>query len=181
MDMPVTVGAVLKSRRAQVVKRNRDGISASGATESGRAIMAFQTHSEDHRPPQQPRIRGAVRKMADLTAFYTDRRMLEHEWPALLLMTLETGLFVGQNLVHHVRPVRHSPRRRECPVRVMAVGARHDTFVDAVFEWHGELRANVGMASIAKLGLHAGQQEFRRRRFVDRMAVGAHHLVFRVG
>ena len=106
--------------------------------------------------------------------------MLVHERPALFFVTLQAGLLVRQGLVDHVRPFRHPPGRLECPVRVMAIRARHDALVDPVLEGHRELRADVGMASITQLGLRAGQQEFRRRRLVDRMATGAHHVVLRV-
>ena len=46
-----------------------------------------------------------------------------------------------------------SPRRRERPVRIVAIRAHHDAFVDAVLERHGELRSNVGMAAVAQFRL----------------------------
>src|SRR5215467_13439708 len=118
--------------------------------------------------------------VADLTAVHAHRRVFVYERPTLVRMTLEAGLLIRQYLVHHVWPFRHPPCRRERAMRVVAVRARHDTLVDPVLEWHRELRADVGMATIAKLGLHAGQQEFRRRRLMDRMAIDAYHVVQRV-
>ena len=137
--MPVTVGAVLKSRRAQVVKRNRNRISASRAAESGRAIMAFQAHGKDNWPAQQPGVRRPVRVVANFAAFHAHRRMLENEWPTLFGVTLDTSFLIPQHLLDHGGPAGYAPGRRESAVRIVAIATNHDPFIDAMLERHGKL------------------------------------------
>src|ERR1043166_1351418 len=115
--------------------------------------MAFQAHRENHWAAQKPRIWRSMRIMADLAALYPDRWMFVYEGPTLFFVALQTRLLIGQRLIHHVMPVRYPPCRRERPVRIMAVGARHDAFIHAVLEGHRKLRADVGVASITKLPL----------------------------
>jgi hypothetical protein len=66
-------------------------------------------------------------------------------------------------------------------MRIMTVGARHEAFVDAMLERHGKLATDIGVACVAKVDLALGQQEFRLRRLVDGVAIGAYHVVQRVG
>jgi hypothetical protein len=106
--------------------------------------------------------------------------MLEHKRTPLFRVAFHTRLFVRQSLLDHARPFGIPPRGRKCAVRVMAIGANDHPFVDAVLERHGKLRTNVGMAAIAKLGLRAGQQKLRHRRFVNGMAIRTHHVVLAV-
>jgi hypothetical protein len=63
-------------------------------------------------------------------------------------MALETGLFVGERLIHHAGTGSHSPGWSEGAVGIMAVGTSHEPFVDAMLEGHGELAANVGVAAV---------------------------------
>ena len=62
-------------------------------------------------------------------------------------------------------------------MRVVAVSARHHSFLDAVFEGHRELRAHVGMALFAKCGLGLAQECASGLRVMNRMATGTCHPV----
>ena len=154
--MAVAVRAVLVTRRTHVMELERHRIALPGAAEARRAVMAFETHGEHNRPAQQARVRGTVRVVADLAAFDADRGMFEHEWPALFFVTFEAGFLVAEGLLHHARPLAVSPGRRVRAVGVVAVGADHDAFVDAVLERHRELGADIGVAAIAHLHLRVG-------------------------
>jgi hypothetical protein len=49
MNMAVTIGAVLKDGRPQIMKLERHRISLGGPAKARRAVMTFQTHSENNR------------------------------------------------------------------------------------------------------------------------------------
>lgn len=101
--------------------------------------------------------------MTRFAAVHAHRLMLIHERPALFRVALQAGLFVRQSLFDHSRTRRHAPRRSEGAVRVMAVGAYHHSFVNPVFERHGELRPHIVMAAVAQVDLAFREQEFRDR------------------
>jgi hypothetical protein len=86
--------------------------------------------------------------MAGLTALDANRFVLIDKGTALFRMALETGLFVGERLIHHAGTGSHSPGWSEGAVGIMAVGTSHEPFVDAMLEGHGELAANVGVAAV---------------------------------
>jgi hypothetical protein len=65
-------------------------------------------------------------------------------------------------------------------VRIVAVRAAHETFIDAMLEGHGELCANFTVAAVAEIGLFLSEQEFGSGGFMDRMTAGANYLVERV-
>ena len=115
--------------------------------------------------------------MAGFASIHADHGMLIEERSALFRVALQTRFFVGQCLVIHARAVGHAPRGEERPVRVVAIRAVHEAFVDAMLEGHGELRANIRVAAIAEIGLAAGQQEFWRLELVYGVAPGANHSV----
>lgn len=54
MDFYVAVRAILESRRTQIVKLDRHRVSRARTAETRRAVMAFQAHSEYHRPAEEP-------------------------------------------------------------------------------------------------------------------------------
>ena len=58
-------------------------------------------------------------------------------------------------------------------MRVVAIGADHEAFVDAMLESQGELRAHIVVATVAQVDLARRKEEFRHGRFVDRVAVCA--------
>ena len=66
-------------------------------------------------------------------------------------------------------------------MRIMTVRARHESFVDAVFERLRELSANVGVAAVADLRLFLCEQILGGIGLVDRMAGGADDIGLRMG
>ena len=79
---------------------------------------------------------------------------------ALIHVALQTRLFVIVRCAQQAGCAAIPPRSREASVRVMAIRALHNSFVDAVFDGHAELGANRLMASIAKFTLLLRQQKF---------------------
>ena len=62
-------------------------------------------------------------------------------------------------------------------MRIVAIRALHEAFIDTVLEGHRKLRAHGCMASIAELALLLFcEKKLRRRRAVNRMAVGAYNV-----
>jgi len=175
--MAVTIRAVLKQRRPQIMKFEGHWSSCRGSSEPGRSVVAFQAHGENHGTAQQPRIRRSVRRVADLAAFHAHWRMLINKRAAFLFVAFDASFFAADDLFHHGRSRRISPRRRERTVWIMAIAAIHDAFVDAMLERHGELRAHIGVASVAQLRLRFRKQRLLCWRFVDGVATGAHHIV----
>lgn len=178
----MAIGAVLIARIGHIVRAGEHGNSVAGAAESSgaRSVVAFQAHGEYDGPPKQPRIGRAVRRVTGLAAFHAHGRMLEREWSAFIGMALQTSLFIHQLLTDHRGPRRHAPRRRGRAMRIMAIAASHESFIHAVLERHGELRADIGMAAVTELRLAFRQQEFGRSRFVDGVALRAADVVQRV-
>jgi hypothetical protein len=102
--------------------------------------------------------------------------VFEGERTTLIGMTLEAGLFVVESLINHPRPACGAPGRSVGPVRIVAVRAGHESFVDPVLERHVELRPHVLVAGIAEVHLAFREERLGRLRFVDRMAVGADNV-----
>ena len=113
-----------------------------------------------------------MRVMAGFTAFDAHGGVLEDERPAFIGMALQTRLFVPQGLFHKPWPQSHPPGGRERTVWIVAVGALHESFVDAVLDRHGELRANRLVATVTEIDLLLGQQKFGNRRLMDGVAAG---------
>ena len=111
---------------------------------------------------EQGFVRRTVRIVA-VEAVFAHGRMFEEERAALFRMALEARLFVNERLVHHAGTGGHTPGRCEGAVRIMAIGAGHEPFVNAMLEGHGELAANVGVAAVTEVGLTLGQKKFRDR------------------
>ena len=143
--------------------------------------MAFQAHREHGGAVERARIRAPVRVMAALAALHTNGRVLEHERSALVGMASRARLVVAEGLGDHARGMRRAPRSDRCAVRVMAVGAFHRTFVDAMLERHLKPRANLEVAAVAKRRLRVGQQRAELVRVVNRVATGAADLGRQVG
>jgi hypothetical protein len=110
--------------------------------------------------------------MTGFTTLDAHRGVLEDERPAFIGMALQTRLCVLQRLFHKRWPQSHPPSGRERTVWIVAVGALHESFVDAVLDRHGELRANRLVATITEIDLLLGQQKFGNRRLMDGVAVG---------
>ena len=66
-------------------------------------------------------------------------------------------------------------------MRIVAVRALHESFIDAMLERHRELRAHGRVAAITDFALLLfRKQELRRGRAVNRMAVGADDIALSV-
>ncbi len=111
--------------------------------------------------------------VACFAAIHADRRMFKRKWPAHSRMAFQASLFVNERLVHKLRARRHAPCGSEGSVRIVTIRALHEPFVHPVFERHRKLRADVGMAAIAKIRLRFGEKPFWRRCLVDGMAIRA--------
>jgi len=95
---------------------------------------------------------------------------------AFVDVAFEAGFFVLQPVGHHARAGGHAPGGGVGAMGIVAVGALHEAFVDAVFDGHGELGLNVGVAGIAEVGLRTGEKLLGGSGFVDGMAVGANDI-----
>ena len=158
MNPDVALRAVLKNRTGHVMGRRRLDLDAVRLTpQVAGAIMAFQAHRKYNRPRQHPGIGGAVRNVAGEAPIHTNRGMLKNKRPAFVGMTVDARFFVGLGLLHMARPRRVSPRGLKRSVWIVAIRAVHETFVDAVLEGHGKLRAHVSVAAVAQIRLGLGQ------------------------
>jgi hypothetical protein len=81
-------------------------------------------------------------------------------------------------LVEHFGSLSHAEGGNEATVRVVAVGALHETLVDAVFGRQVELRPHIRVALVAGLGLALRQQILIGDRMVIGVARGARDIVF---
>ena len=115
--------------------------------------------------------------VAGLASVHACRSVLEYERATLFRVTFEARFLVSYRLIHHARTRCHSPGGREGAVRIMAIGAGHKPLIHAMFEWHRELGAHAGVASVAQLRLIASQQKLRDGRLVNGMAIGTHHVI----
>jgi hypothetical protein len=176
MDAHVAVRAVLISWIGHIVSPRKHRNSTASAPESTGSVVAFETHRKYHRAPQKACISRAVREMAHLTAFDAHRGMFEREGSALVEMALQTRLFVSERLVDQPGARRHPPSRRESAVRIMAIAAGHEPFINAMLKGHRKIRSDVGMAAVTQLGLSFRQQKLGRRGLVNRMALCARNV-----
>jgi len=60
-----------------------DSPRIQAAAEIAKAVVALRPTSENHRPPEQARIGGAVRAVAHFAAVHADRGMLVDKGPRL--------------------------------------------------------------------------------------------------
>ena len=158
MNPDVALRAVLKNRTGHVMGLARLRLDAVRLTpQVAGAVMTFQAHRKYHRPRQHPGIGGAVRNVAGSAAIHADRRMLKKKRPAFVGMTVDARFFVGLGMLHIARPRRVSPGGLKRSVWIVAIRAVHETFVDAVFEGQGKLRAHVSVAAVAQIRLRLGQ------------------------
>lgn len=153
MHADVTVCAVLISRISHIVSCRKPGIAGSRAPEITDTVVAFEAKGENNRSAEKARISRAVREVAHFAAFHTDRRMFEHKWAAFIGMALQAGLFILECLVDKSGAAGHSPRGCKGAVWVVAITARHESFIDAMFKRHGKIGTDIAMAAVAELRL----------------------------
>lgn len=122
-----------------------------------------------------------MRRMAGFATLHADRGMFKQKRPALIGVTVQACFFGRVRLGHHARPHAHFPSGCLRSMRIVTIGALHETLIDAVLERHVELRPHIVVARVAEIGLSLREQELRRRRAVNRVAAGADDVVQGVG
>src|SRR5215510_687973 len=143
MNPDVALRAVLVNRTGHVMGLPRLRLDAVRLTpQVAGAIVAFQAQRKYHRPSQHPGIGGAVRNVTGLAPIHADRGMFKNKRPAFVGMTVDARFFVGLGLLHMARTRRVSPGGLKRSVGIVAIRAVHETFVDAVLEGQGKLRAH---------------------------------------
>ena len=133
--------AVLKTRRAQIVKRRRHNADGAGGVDRGQIRVALQADQAHFRTRQHPWIGRAMRLMAGHTAFETHRPVLERERSALVAMAVQASRLVrGEGLRH---------RGADTAVRIVAVDATHRAFRQLMMIGLLKLRPDIDMAARA--------------------------------
>src|SRR5215471_7752106 len=176
MYLLVTLRAVLKTRRAQVMQRRShcSQIRARRRIRHRKIRVTFHADEPHVSPRQHPRIRRPVRLMARAAPFEPHRSVVERKRPHLIAVTLGAGPFVG--------PHRLNRARRRRAMRVVAIDAAHCAFRQTMLVWLLKARPNIGMARRAlliDLDRFARDQSLRSV-LVNCMARGTTHLVFRM-
>lgn len=110
--------------------------------------MALQAEHIEVAGLEQVRIRRSMWRMARFAAFCLDRLMFENEGPLLV------GVAGKADRI----PRRRGPKLLpdETSMRVMAIRALHQSFLDPVVEGHVELRLHLQMAGVAEFRLGLG-------------------------
>lgn len=106
-----------------------------------------------------------MRRVAKDTAFGFYNRMFVDEGTCILLVALDAHHIILRGGFRHAF--------LECAVRIMAVGALHQTFVNLVVEGLGEGWLHVFVAGIAERRLFLGKQERAIFRLVNTVAIDA--------
>ena len=83
--------------------------------------------------------------------------MLKKKRPAFVAMTVDAGFFVGLGMLYIAWTRRVRPGGLKRSVWIVAIRAAHETFIDAVLEGQGKLRAHVRVAAVAQIRLGLGQ------------------------
>src|SRR5271156_1250982 len=143
-----------------VVKRRR-----AGRREIHGRRVALQTEAIHVVASQQARIRRSVRKMAHGTTLSLDGGMFVNPWPDRIDVTLGADRILRRTQLQHLR--------LKSTMRVVAVSALDQPFVDPMMERLGKRRLNICMALVAEGGLARFEQRGLRFGLVDTVAVGA--------
>ncbi len=121
-----------------------------------------------------------MRQMAGFAAIHPSGGVLKNEGPAFIGVAFYARFFIAELLFHQLRARGHPPRGRVRSMWIVAIRALHHSFVDAMLERHGKLRAHIAVAGVANIRLLLRQQEFGLRRMMHRVAAGARHTRFRM-
>jgi hypothetical protein len=124
--------------------------------------MALKADSEYHGTGQQAGVHGAMRLVAHGATLHLYAGMGEHEWSALIYVTIQAGRFGIERAQQHGAALAHSPGSGERAVRIVAVGALHETLIDAMMRRHLELRADIRVTRVTHLVLFFGQKVLLR-------------------
>jgi hypothetical protein len=130
--------------------------------------MTLQTEHVHRHNFEQPRIGRTVRCVATAAALSLHRHVFIDE----------RSLLVDMALVADRIATRQRPRlpQNPCPMRIVAVIALHQAFVDAVMIGLGKVRLGSGMASVAQLRLILDQQVLFFLRMMRRVAIKAANI-----
>ena len=131
--------------------------------------VTLEAEGEDQRTLKQAGVGRPVGRVAYFASLHARAGMFERKRSALIGVATETRLLAVQAGVRHAGPVSHTPGRGGSAVGVVAISAFHEAFIDTMLGGHGELSADTGMASEAKLRLWLGEECFRSLRAVDRV------------
>jgi hypothetical protein len=134
--------------------------------------MAFQAEQVNVAPAQQSRIGGAVRRMASNAPFCLDRSMFESKRSGFVCMAVEAELILGCCSPQLVR--------QKATMRIVAITAADQAFINFVMERLGKIRLHVEMAGEAKLRLRNLQQLCLDLWSMDRVAIGTADIVLNV-
>lgn len=132
MNPHVAGGAVLVSPVEHVVRTRLRLDAIALAAEIAGSVMAFQTNRERSRAPQQAGVHRPVWIVADFTTIHANRRVLENKRAAFVGMTFQAWFLVRQGLIDHSRPQTRAPGGGKGAVRIVAIRALHEAFVDAM-------------------------------------------------
>lgn len=117
---------------------------------------------------QHARVRGAVRRVTDHAAF-NFRFVLVDEWPLLFGVALVADCIAGSVGAELLRAVT--------AMGIVAITALQQSFRDAVMEGARELRPNILMAGVAKLGRLRPHEELALFGVMRGVTVDAGHAV----
>ena len=113
-----------------------------------------------------------MRCMTNYASFGFHRGVLEHKRTSLVGVTGEANLIL-------------SSRGAELPcqksaMRIVAISASNQPFVDSMMKRLGELWLDLVVASVAEHGLRDGEESAFHSGMVRRMTIDATHIVFEV-
>ncbi len=131
-----------------IVKRR--GARRAAETRGRVALQAEQVHVADL---EHVRIRAAVDHVAAFAAVYFYRRVFVDKRTLLVGVACEADRVLCGGHLHLLGALG--------AVRIVAIGALDQAFVDAMVKRHGELGLFRKVAGVAKLGLSLDQPELR--------------------
>lgn len=113
-----------------------------------------------------------MRCVTNYTTFRLDRRVLKHKGTSLVGMTGEADLILSSRGAK-------LPRQKS-PVRIVAISASNQPFVDSMMKRLGELWLDLVVASVTKHGLRDGEKSAFHSGMMRRMTIDAAHIVLEV-
>ena len=156
----ILLGLVVESWRCRGTGINGQGV-------------ALQTEEIHLAALQKARVGGAVRGMAGYATFGLNHRMLIYKRSGFVRMTLEAdGVLRGSGA---------QLARQESTVRIMAIAALHEPFVNTMMKGARELLLCFEMAAVAKLWLLLFHQELAFLRIMRRVAFRTTDVVLEMG
>ncbi len=160
MNLRVTHGAGLILRRLIVY-----GPAWTTGCQLARESVALQTKHVHRHHVEQLWIGGAVGRVATGAALGLHRHMFVDKGTLLIDMAL-----VANGVAAREAPQLPDSSRT---MRVVAVHALHQTLVDTVVIWFGEICLGRGVASVTQLGLFLDEEELFFFSVMGRVAIEA--------